>query len=542
MVEGLAIASGVVSQPANINIAGISEAISLIELRSPVRLNDQFTVLDRHYSDSGEDYDGDGRRDSLDLAMYVVVVGQERLDLENARQLQATRVDTVILARARYSSTGAYSQLLNMTQSRWYSPGIGIVRTRAEQPGPINFETRHVTDERLVSWDGLTGGVGPMGIVTGQVPTGPSAGATLPAPLDAVAFSDQAVVMTYRPGHVMAGGIALSRLDRRGNVLQSTNHALPGVVPSRLVRFGDELRVVALGDDGLLMYAFDGTGAVALSSQPVLLAAGEVVASTDGIGPQAGTNNSGLWALWLELRDEGNSTWVVDVKLQPFDGAGQPSSPAIMLAASLPAGGIYKPVLSVSNDRVLVTWQAVEAGTAVIHSALVDAQTHTVFAQAPLRSDDSRQGVAPLADSGRLLVVWNAEPAVGRLLGVGLDASLQPSLPPGQALVDQFLTPTWLQRVQGNYRLAGDGAGKVVLAHGTSARYRDEDTQPVYFTSVSEIDVQGSSVLSTIEPRLLARVPTDFGNVKFTLMFDDRVLLLGERTNVLTAVPVWRRL
>ena len=53
-----------------------------------------------------EDCDSDGKHDSLDMAMYVLGVGQELLDLQSLRQVLTTRVDTVLLVRTRYSSDG----------------------------------------------------------------------------------------------------------------------------------------------------------------------------------------------------------------------------------------------------------------------------------------------------------------------------------------------------------------------------------------------------------------------------------------------------
>jgi hypothetical protein len=38
-----------------------TQVVNEIELRSPVRVNDQYTVLDMHEADSGVDRDGDGR-------------------------------------------------------------------------------------------------------------------------------------------------------------------------------------------------------------------------------------------------------------------------------------------------------------------------------------------------------------------------------------------------------------------------------------------------------------------------------------------------
>jgi hypothetical protein len=535
--SGLTVNAGAVATSSTLDFSGTPEVVSLMELRSPVRVNDQFTVFERHYDDAGTDYDFDGKHDSLDVAMYALVIGQEQIDLQNARGVLATRVDTVLLARVRYSSKGAYSDVVQFTQSRWYAPGIGIVRTRGDQPGPNILTTRHVTDESLVTWDGLTGGLGPMAIVNGTVPSGPSAGKALTTPLDAVAFSDHALVVTDNFDNTFA----LSQLDLRGNVQLSTNFSKNGLVISRLVRTGNEARLIAYDNTGLWMLPFGSSGAAQLSA-PVLLAGGTVVKSVDAIGPQAGSNSTALWAMWLEQYDLGGGHWVVDIKARAFAASGQPVGPAVLLAGGVPAGAVYHPVLSVSNDRVLASWQAMEAGTLVTHLALIDAGAPALLAQSTL-AGAAQEAVLPLSDAGRLYAIWDLGPADGRLVGVALDALLNPILPIGQAAGDQFITPTWLQRSEGYERIAGDNAGAVVIAHATYGTYWPEDSLDSTFTNVSEITAPSGQPLAATTPRLLGRVPSEFGLLQIELVFGDRVLLLGgTRNNTLTAVPVWRHL
>jgi hypothetical protein len=533
--SGLTVNAGTVASSSTLDFSGTPEVVSLMELRSPVRVNDQFTVFERHYDDAGADYDSDGKHDSLDVAMYALVVGQESLDLQNARSVLATRVDTVLLARARYSSNGAYSDVVQFTQSRWYAPGIGIVRSRGDQPGPNILTVRHVTDESLVTWDGLTGGIGPMAIVNGIVPSGPSAGKALTTPLDAVAFSDHALVVADNFDNTFA----LSQLDLRGNVQSSTNFPKNGIVLSRLLRTGNESRLIGYDNTGLWMLSFGASGAAQLSA-PVLLAGGTVVQSTDAIGPQAGSNSTALWAMWLDQYDLGGGHWVVDIKARAFAASGQPVGPALVLASALPAGAVYHPALSVSNDRVLASWQAMEAGTLVAHLALVDAGSQALLAQSTLAGAAQEQ-VLPLSDAGRLYAIWDTGPADGRLVGVALDALLNPILPIGQAAGDQYITPTWLQRSEGFERIAGDNAGAVVIAHPTYATYWPEDYFESTFTNVSEITSPAGQPLAATTPRLLGRVPAEFGLVRIELVFGDRVLMLGgTRSNTLTAVPIWR--
>lgn len=139
---------------------GADEHLDTIELRSPVRVNDQYVVLDRHFDDVGEDFDGDGRNDELDLAVWRRVIGEETLELSNIRPVRAVRVDTELRLRVRYSSDGSYSAVVRIAEGVWYAPGIGIVRRRLDRPGTDVPAIRHVAVEELVTWDGVSEGVG----------------------------------------------------------------------------------------------------------------------------------------------------------------------------------------------------------------------------------------------------------------------------------------------------------------------------------------------------------------------------------------------
>lgn len=111
---------------------GSSEVTTVTELRSPVRVGDQITVVERNDVPLGGDADGDGRNDNADVAIYTRVIGSEPFTVQAlALDVQAVRVDTVILVRVLRSSDGRAATPLQTTVSTWYAPDVGIVQRRS---------------------------------------------------------------------------------------------------------------------------------------------------------------------------------------------------------------------------------------------------------------------------------------------------------------------------------------------------------------------------------------------------------------------------
>jgi hypothetical protein len=126
---------------------GQSETADQLELRSPVRVNDQVTILDAGGLDLGSDLDGDGRNELLDIASYSRVIGQETIDLVNNPGISAVRVTTFVVARVR--ATRGQSGTDTSTVDTWYAQGIGIVRINTDLPTTTG--ARRLTSETLVS-------------------------------------------------------------------------------------------------------------------------------------------------------------------------------------------------------------------------------------------------------------------------------------------------------------------------------------------------------------------------------------------------------
>jgi hypothetical protein len=96
-----------------------SGPLSYVLLRSPVRQDDQTTLLDRNGLALNVDLDGDGVGDSADVAAYSRVVGSEAVTLPDLqRSLDAVRVDTTLVLRLRRSAAGALP-VERVVQSDW---------------------------------------------------------------------------------------------------------------------------------------------------------------------------------------------------------------------------------------------------------------------------------------------------------------------------------------------------------------------------------------------------------------------------------------
>lgn len=140
--------------PADANGDGVPDFADAIELRSPVRVNDQIVIVDKRQPDAIPDIDGDGRREYFDVAMYSRVIGTEDVALNGLPTLQAVRVDRTQKARVVLSKDGQALPTYTTLYSVWYAPSVGIVRRRFEKPTDDGLD-KDVTDERVTGWSGL---------------------------------------------------------------------------------------------------------------------------------------------------------------------------------------------------------------------------------------------------------------------------------------------------------------------------------------------------------------------------------------------------
>jgi hypothetical protein len=140
--------------PQDVDGDGIADIANAVELRSPVRVNDQIVAFDERTAGAVPDVDGDGVAEAFDLAIYSVVVGAEDVLLAGLPTQHAVRVDRVVAGRVVLSRNGQKLPTVSSTQSVWYAPSLGVVRRRLDAPSDDGL-SRAVTDERLTGWDGL---------------------------------------------------------------------------------------------------------------------------------------------------------------------------------------------------------------------------------------------------------------------------------------------------------------------------------------------------------------------------------------------------
>lgn len=133
---------------------GAPDFADMIELRSPVRVNDQFVVVDRQLPNVMPDLDGDGRGEALDLAIYSRVIGTEDVVLTGLPTQRAVRVERTGVTRVVMSKDGQKLPSIAAITTTWYAPSVGIVRRRFDRPADVGT-SREITDERATGWSGL---------------------------------------------------------------------------------------------------------------------------------------------------------------------------------------------------------------------------------------------------------------------------------------------------------------------------------------------------------------------------------------------------
>lgn len=153
--QPLSLAGGNLVQTGSVDLDGDGDVdiVDPILLRSPVRQNDQIVLFDLRQP-MAIDPDGDGRNDSIDLAIYSQVVGSEPVALGGSLgSVNAVRLDVITKVRFVLTTRGA-QPTYTTTLSSWYAPSIGIVRRRLE-PDALAGRFAPYAEEVLVSVSGI---------------------------------------------------------------------------------------------------------------------------------------------------------------------------------------------------------------------------------------------------------------------------------------------------------------------------------------------------------------------------------------------------
>jgi hypothetical protein len=503
---------------------GAAQATQLdqVELRSPVRVNDQYTLLDVANQDVGFDVDGDGRNETYDAAMYSSVVGEEVIDLPGWNQARTIRVKTVLQVRGKSSRTGQQVQE-SLTLETWYAHGVGVVQRITDSPGAV-AGTRETFLEMLSSFDGLTHGVGALPT---QPATNPTSGAQLRSGIDALGFSTQTAshALLLSLADPQSGvGIALSTVDTRGHVTATQVHAIASASTARMTSFAGMARVLTLQfGTGLRLDSFLPDGSA--SGSPVIVKPGAVTQLNTGeFFATAGTDDA-LWVVWMELVTP-NTLGPYVLLAQPFDANGQALANASTLLTPNTSTAVRNLRAAGSGNRLLVSW---DDGLVTSYAMVrLNGATGTFTLGEAL----AQELVRPGGTSAGPALLWVTHGvgggSPGRFCGVNFDASDQPQrTTTGPAHLEVINVP-WVS--DANFaRSSSDGTHQDSwMRDGTGS------TSVVIETTPGPGPLAANSSM-----RLLAR-----GEFPFTTMmvsFPGQLLMFGDDLGAITVTPVWRR-
>jgi len=425
---------------------GTAQQITYPELRSPVRQNDQVTVLDQHFADIGGDSDGDGKHDSGDLGIYRVVVGMDDVALPNGATQRAVRVDMIAMARVTLSSSGMTSPATQVAlQSTWYAPGIGIVKQRLTTP--VSAASNEVVEEVLTYFDGVTKGFGAKPATLALVPADAttSAGQALQSVNEVVAFPDHAVVVGSFIDALGTSRTAISSIDLNGKVTHTGLYT--GVPASGFRSVGNQLvAVVPPGDINqhcqVQFIRFDANGVRPTDNSTSVINFAPPAGQTTCVDiTQLMFANDGD-RLWLAMtRHSLNSSgWVTDLLVQSFDANGTPLTDETKVLSvnrlltenvSLNPGLALKSI-GAAGGKVYISYITDKSGSVNLAS-LTSAGLQK---QSTLSLDAWTRGVPTLLatpSAGALLWAGPSDIVTGLApaMGVLLDASLAPVLSSG---------------------------------------------------------------------------------------------------------------
>lgn len=527
-------ASGSISIASDLVLAPGATPIRVqgFELRSPVRTNDQYVLLDRRVTASGLDFDGDARQDALDLAIWRVVVGEESVQLPNGMApVVAVRVDTVFAARVIPSAGGA-AQALGSRQSTWYAPGLGAIRlatqAAAGTPRPYDDETWLTGFERSGSGWGavvrdsqfLPGGGGLIGRVDSAAKVGDGVLAT----------SASHIVKLDRSGRVVSA-VPYAQIGSVGQLVATTS----GV--RLLSRTGSTYRITRLSDGGSLV-----AGAVPVEIDTTALEAPNTFFDVVGLVPSQGGGR--FWLIWWRQQVTGG-TAQNDLRVLGHDADGHPATPVLTIQAPNLFGG--RPTFGTrGDDSLLLSWSEVPSGVPANAQALVGPDGSLRW-----RSSQPGNGLPgpcclfPLADSTGTWLTWRTDIGsgsfqsfgvrlddAGQFVGVTTDASAFTS--ERLSVLDEWFSA----RLPLGFTVA-DGRFFAAARVGTPP-YADS-AFPASHLAFAEFDPGPGSLATGL--RAVRRIPLDplvSAPDVAPIVLGDRVLLLTDDGSALRPVVVWR--
>jgi hypothetical protein len=515
--------------------------VDVIELRSPVKVNDQYVGIDKHIADIRTDFDGDKVNDALDVAVYSTVIGEEILDLPNRRQVKAVHVDMRFRARVKYSKTGTFSPVYESLQSTWYAPGIGIVKRRLEQPNNTASLPNRVVTELLENWDGLTEGLGHTDTVVATAPAGSSlSGPPLQYVGDVVGFDTSAVAIGLIPNQPSNPGLAVAQLDARGKVVAARTYARTDLFPGtdffwepHAIRVGSEVRIFAhTGNQQLSMVSLDASGQRIVRPAVQVVNDAQMGNDNDHTSYRVASDSTGIWIGWLRATWDGQTgkRWLV---AQHFDVNGVALGP-VWTATSPAWFDMSRLNMALDGSRLAFSWYASNLQPSW-RLAMIDTGTGASVSDQVLGStfENCRFLNTVALQQGLAMTCLD----LSGISAVRLDANGSPVLLPGATLQTSKLQAPWLLPTRGNAGVYGGTSGQLIASVPQHDQFWPEGRSDLSFTTLFE--TAGTGPLAASEPILLARIsPAVF--VQTLVRIGNRVLVVGaDSAGNMNTTVVW---
>lgn len=555
-VRTLSTANGVVMLQSGMGLPTGVRAGSVVELRSPVRRDDQVTLLDQAGIALAEDLDNDKKTDTIDVGAWSRVIGNEDIDLpEMGKTMRALRVDVTVVSRVQMSSKATPEATKTVVESTWYAPDLGVIR-RSTSTTTSTGTTNVQTDERLQYWDGVDRGIGLVPSVPIAVSGGsPGVGPWLSMPVSAVRSGKQAFLLSQRS--TGATGVTLSVLDLRGRVVATVDHSdidVASLPQTDLMPLGDGVGMV-FKEAGVYLdpYQLENLRLVRFDAQGQRVGSAWLV---DGAVPgtlKAASDGSTVWVSWVE------QTLALDglkVMVQAFDASGRSLTSPLQLDRR---AGLNTPdgmAIAAANGRALVSWRQPSSTGDEYRQALVTrdpSQAVATLEAGAVGPADSRGRPTPRLSDKLAVLTWYAplnQPAgvtssSATARGVVLDAKAQPRRAAGGGADNESLQlPAWPSQ-QSALQVDGD---RLLWSSAGAARLSAEEISNDRYLDLAAL-TPDAAPLAAAKPTLQRwrdRSPANsyYGNVtavKQILSFDDRWLIVGQDGSNTTVAVLFRR-
>ena len=526
-----------------------------VELRSPVQQNDQYVVFERNGFNFGEDVDGDGRSETADLAIYRRVIAQEDLNVRGVLFAATVRVDTTTRLRLLPSS-GAAPAIGDFVQSDWYATDVGIVKRSAHVVGstrPIEIE------EELVTWDGITAGIGAMeAVVLQHSPQSNAPGIPIIDVAGAVAVETNVVLFSRRDPLATPLGVRSTAVDLRGGVIASNDYATVPISSHGFLttaRLGNEAFLIggSIVAQELQLLRFDSAGS--LLSDPILgapLPLGppslvDVQLSTIYSPAAAGVGNE-IWIAWLRVHRLPGDIFVEELVVRPFDRLGTPLAAETIVRSGGP-GQFAHPKMAANGSTVLLGFfDTIPNDGRYDYVTLSRSGSQPITGAGGQVINESMFAVRPVTSGNVSGLLWHGFSASGggmTLKGLRIDNN-------GQAIRAGVGSDFNTENLPGTafdtngLPVFGSGVASIpLLVHKDERLYEeDERTQPI--SEIGEFVPGTGAWASTgrFGRSVRARQVDVFGDLvgnTFMFGFADRLLIVSSFTVSSRIAVVWRR-